>query len=78
MATQKSKLYILNRLSDILHLCLMLIHEHPQDGIDDMLGRHGLATFEIKQLYLAVKFIVHPHLGLFEILLGLGSFGSTP
>ena len=56
----------------------MLIHEHPQDGIDDVLSGNRLSTFEIKQLYLAVKFIVHPHLGLFEILLGLGSFGSTP
>ena len=28
----------------------MLIHEHPQNGIDDMLGRHGLATFEVEGL----------------------------
>ena len=65
-------------LCSFLNLCLMLIHEHPQDGIDDVLSGNRLSTFEIKQLYLAVKFIVHPHLGLFEILLGLGSFGSTP
>ena len=50
----------------------MLIHEHPQDGIDDMLGRHGLATFEVESLNLMVQPPVYPHLRLGE-LTSLGS-----
>ena len=42
----------------------MLIHEHPQDGVDDMLGRHGLATFEVESLNLTVQSLVYPHLRL--------------
>lgn len=38
-----------------LNLCLMLIHEHPQDGVDDMLGRYGLATSEVEGLNLMVQ-----------------------
>ena len=50
----------------------MLIHEHPQDSIDDMLGRYGLATFEVEGLYLTVQPLVYPHLRLWE----LASLGS--
>ena len=45
----------------------MLIHEHPQDGINDMLGRHGLATFEVEDLYLMVQSLIYPHLRLSEL-----------
>ena len=55
-----------------LNLRLVLIHEHPQDGIDDMLGRHGLATFEVEGLNLMIQSLVYPHLRLGE-LTSLGS-----
>ena len=55
-----------------LNLYLMLIHEYPQDGVDDMLGRHGLATFEVEGLNLTVQSLVYPHLRLCE-LTSLGS-----
>ena len=45
----------------------MLIHEYPQDGVDDMLGRHGLATFEVEGLNLTVQSLVYPHLRFSEL-----------
>ena len=50
----------------------MLIHEHPQYCVDDMLGRHGLATFEVESLNMTVQSLVYPHLRLGEFA-SLGS-----
>ena len=55
-----------------LNLRLVLIHEHPQDGVDDMLGRYGLATSKVESLNLMVQSLVYPHLRLGN-LSGLGS-----
>ena len=51
-----------------LNLSLVLIHEHPQDGVDNMLGRHGLATSEVESFNMTVQLLIYPHLRLSELL----------